>query len=197
MALPLLLAKLGLPLLVDLVGGALSKVDHPVAKVASDALSNVKGAIATKEISPEQLAEGNRHIERLDDNASAEWREGFRQVNETMRAEYQSDDPYVRRWRPLWGYVTAYCWAAQSGVICVSVLTACVLVIMGHGGRATILLGALTDLISGMTIMWGIALTVLGVAVTKRSQDKAVAAGETPSTMFGALTELIGRKGKT
>lgn len=192
---PLLLAKLGLPLLVDLVGGALSKVDHPMAKTASDALGAVKGAITTKEISPEQLAEGNRHIEKLDENASEEWREGFRQVNATMRAEYQSEDPYVRRWRPTWGYITAYSWAAEAAVICIAVLFACGLAAAGKPGNANVLLAGLTDLINAMTMMWGIALTVLGVAVTARSRDKAIAAGETPPTMFGAITSLIGRKG--
>ncbi len=191
-----LLAKIGLPFLVDLVAGGLSKVDHPAAKIASEALGTVKGAIETKEISPEQLAEANRHIEKLDDNASEEWRDGIRHVNETFRAEIQSEDPYVRQWRPYWGYITARCWAAQSTVICIGVLAACYLALDGHAGRASALLAAITDLISGMTVMWGIALTVLGLAVRERSRDKQVAAGQVSPTMFGALTNLIGNRGK-
>jgi len=62
---PALLAQIGLPLLVKAVGGALEKIDHPVAKAATSAMNAVDAAIVSKSITPEHLAEANRHTERM------------------------------------------------------------------------------------------------------------------------------------
>ena len=52
-----LLSKIGLPLLIEFVARALSRIDNPVAKSASEALGKVDEALAGGLISDEQLIE--------------------------------------------------------------------------------------------------------------------------------------------
>jgi hypothetical protein len=172
---PALLAQIGLPLLVKLVGGALDKIDSPVARTAADALKGVGAAIDTKTITPEQLAEGNRHIEKLAELDSGDYRETIREVNATIRKESESDDSYVRRMRPTFGYVMAATWGLQ--------MTAIAYIIVFKPEFAKEIGGALADL----TVIWSVGLSVLGVYVYKRSADKAREAGAP-----GALERLAG-----
>ena len=62
---PALLAQIGLPFLVKVIRGAIDKIDHPAAKTAAGALGDVVAAIDAKTISPEQIAETNRHVEAI------------------------------------------------------------------------------------------------------------------------------------
>jgi hypothetical protein len=180
--LPAMLAQLGLPLLVKLVGGALGKIDNPIAKTASAALADVGTAIGTKTITPEQLAEGNRHIEALDKTESEDFQTALSEVNATIRAEAQSEDAFTRRWRPFFGYVAAATWGLQAAAIAFAIAYATAV-----PGRAADILPALAQLMGAMTVMWGIALSVLGIQVVQRSRDKAVAAGSAPPTFIEML----------
>jgi len=106
------------------------------------------------------------------------------EVNATMRAEAAAQDPYVRRWRPTFGYLCSATWAVQAGGL--------VYAIVATPQYAAELIEAVTAL----TPMWGIALAVLGINVHKRSQDKQVAAGQAPGSMSrggGLLGALAGR----
>jgi len=189
-----LLAKIGIPLLVDVVAGALGKVDHPAAKIASEALGNVKGAIAEKEITPEQIAEANRHVEMLERIDSDDWQTALKQVNQTIRTEAQSEDSYVRRWRPTFGYCMAYTWTAEAITICLGVLVSAGLAIFGKPDAGTMLLTGLENLIEAMTLMWSVALSVVGVNAVQRSRDKAIRAGKVPGSLFGTLIGTISGK---
>ena len=90
------------------------------------------------------------------------------QVNKTMRAEAASNDGYVRRWRPTFGYLAAISWALQSVAIAWSFVWA--------PEQA----GQVSQAIAALTPMWGFAMAVLGISVHKRSQDKQVASGQQP-----------------
>lgn len=108
------------------------------------------------------------------------------QVNRTMRAEAGSADPFVRRWRPTFGYLAALTWAAQTGAI--------VYAIVATPQWAAELIQSITAL----TPMWSVALAVLGIQVRERSKDKAVAAGQRPEPgILGAIAERIRAGGKT
>jgi hypothetical protein len=159
--LPAFLASIGLPLLVKAVGQALESVDHPAARAAAGALTQVGKALGEQAIPPEQVAEANRHLERMTDLDSAETRATLAQVNSSLRAEIRSDDVYVRRWRPTFGYAVALTWTAT--MIAVS------WAIVAEPAQAPAIIAALVN----TAPIWGIALGVLGVAVVKRSQDKA------------------------
>lgn len=83
------------------------------------------------------------------------------EINATMRAESAADDAYVRRWRPTFGYAVAATWSA--------VMAAVAWAIVADPAQAPAIIAALVN----TSPIWGIALGVLGVAVVKRSQDKA------------------------
>jgi len=170
-----LLARLGLPLLIEAVAGGLSKLDHPSAKAAGDALGQVSSAIAEGGIAPERLAEANRHLESL---AALDSRD-LAEINATIRAEVQGEDKFARRWRPFFGYVVACSWA-----ICMAAAGYSIVV---RPQEAPSILSALAEL----SAMWGIALAILGVAVVKRSDDKRIAAGLSEPAPI--LSRLLGR----
>lgn len=159
---PALLASIGLPLLVKAVGGALDGVDHPAAKAAAGALSHVEKALKADEVTPEQVAEANRHLERMAELDSAEATAALAQVNESLRTESRSDDWYVRRWRPTFGYAVAATWTATMG--------ATAWAIIAEPAQAPTIIAALVN----TSPIWGIALGVLGIAVVKRSHDKKI-----------------------
>lgn len=101
-------------------------------------------------------------------------------VNATMRAEAASNDPYVRRWRPTLGYVVSLSWGAQMSGLTYA--------IVALPDSAPAILGAMGSL----TAIWGVALSILGISVAKRSQDKQVAAGQAiPRGLFQSLTERL------
>lgn len=86
------------------------------------------------------------------------------EINATMRAEAASGDGYVRRWRPTFGYAVALTWTATMGAVSWAIIA--------EPAQAPAIIAALVN----TSPIWGIALGVLGVAVAKRSQDKALAA---------------------
>ena len=97
-------------------------------------------------------------------------------VNKTMRAEAASNDAFVRRWRPTFGYLAAISWTLQSIAIA--------WVFIMKPTQA----GDIAQAIGALTPMWAVALAVLGISVAKRSQDKQVSAGQTPQ---GGLIQAL------
>lgn len=162
---PAFLAAIGLPALVKAVGTALSGVSHPAAKAASGALAGLGDALSAKEIPPEQIAEANRHMERMTELDAAEAMHALAQINQSLRTEARSEDSYVRRWRPTFGYAVALTWTATMGAVSWAIIT--------EPKEAPAIIAALVN----TSPIWGIALGVLGISVVKRSQDKANGAG--------------------
>jgi hypothetical protein len=83
-------------------------------------------------------------------------------------AEGASEDAYVRRMRPTFGYIMAFTWLAQMGAIA--------WVIVADPVQANLIITAMTSL----GTIWSVGLSVLGIYVYKRSEDKRIAAGEIP-----------------
>ncbi len=157
---PMLLAQIGLPLLVKAVGGALETIDDPIARSAAAAVKAVDEAVGRQAITPAQVAEANRHTERMADLNGTLDAVALRQINRTFRAEVTTDDAYVRRWRPTFGYAVALAWLATMG--------ACAWAVVATPGQAPAIIAALVN----TSPIWAVALGVLGVSVVKRSQDK-------------------------
>lgn len=157
---PAILAQLGIPMLIKLVGAGLRKLDHPVADGAADALGQVDDAITAGKITPERVAEANRHTEEMARIAADEYRTTITEVNRSLRAEVVSNDAYVRRMRPTFGYVMAFTWAAQMGAIAYVIVT--------DPGQAGPVIAAMASL----GTIWTVGLSVLGIYVYKRSQEK-------------------------
>ena len=91
-------------------------------------------------------------------------------VNETMQVEISSGDPFVRRWRPFYGYCVAVSWLVQMlGFTFVFGYTA-----IKNPDKLMLVIQQFAVLSGSLIALWGIALTVLGVSVHKRSKDKEV-----------------------
>ena len=103
-------------------------------------------------------------------------------INATMRAEYESDDPYTKRWRPTMGYAVTIAWFLQMAAISYTVVV--------NPMQAATVINAMAQL----TALWGIALAILGVAVVKRSEDKQTAAGFEPTGILGSIRSAFGKK---
>lgn len=160
-----LIAKVGLPVLVEVLGGALSRIDNPVAKTAAKTLEHTQDVLARGDISPEQAAEANRHIERMAELNATHEANTITQVNESLRAEVASTDPYVRRMRPTFGYLMAITWSVQ--------MCAIAYVIVFETKEAHLVIAA----VESLSTIWAVALSVLGIYVFKRSEEKNGGAG--------------------
>jgi len=155
-----ILSKIGLPLLIEFVAQALSRIDNPIAKTASEALGKVDEALAGGLISDEQLIEAHRHAEAMATLRVAEVEARLHEVNETFRSEINSTDKYVRRMRPTFGYIMAVTWAAQ--------MCGLAYIIVFETEKAGYILQGMASL----STIWGVGLSVLGIYVYKRSEDK-------------------------
>ena len=155
-----ILSKIGLPLLIEFVAQALSRIDNPIAKTASEALGKVDEALAGGLISDEQLIEAHRHAEAMATLRVAEVEARLHEVNETFRSEINSTDKYVRRMRPTFGYIMAMTWAAQ--------MIGLAYIIVFETEKA----GHILQGMASLSTIWGVGLSVLGIYVYKRSEDK-------------------------
>lgn len=159
---PALLAKVGLPVLVNVVAEALGRVNNPATKAASEALKKVDTDIKTGGITPTQIAEANRHAEKMAEIAIEQDKVAMAEVNQSLRAEIASEDEYVRRMRPTFGYLMALTWAAQ--------MLGVAYVIVFDTGRS----GEVMAAMSHLSAIWAVGLSVLGIYVYKRSEDKKI-----------------------
>jgi hypothetical protein len=158
------LSKIGLPLLIEFVARGLGRLEHPAARVASDALAQVEEALQSGSISAEELSEANRHAEAMASMRMKEYETSLAQVNASIRAEIISEDQYVRRMRPTFGYLMAITWGLQMGALSY--------VIVFQTERAASLMHGMASL----STIWAVGLSVLGVYVFKRSEDKKLSA---------------------
>ncbi len=151
-----ILGKLGLSFLTTTLSKVLGRMDNDIAKNAAQILSDVEREIAKGAISLDQVKEANRHIEYL----SAQDNEKLKEVNQSLRAEIASQDIYVRRMRPTFGYLMALTWAAQMfGVAYIMVF---------ETDKSSLVIEA----IESLSAIWAVGLSVLGIYVYKRSEDK-------------------------
>ena len=100
------------------------------------------------------------HIEKIAELEASERKVALEQINQSLREEVGSDDVYVRRMRPTFGYLIAITWAAQ--------MLALAYVIIFETEKASIVIEAMESL----GTIWAVGLSVLGVYVYKRSEDK-------------------------
>jgi len=183
MVLPILAALVSAaPALVGLFDSGDDSTVSKVAKVASDVAKSVTGkdddgdALKALESNPELLLEYQRQTAQRAISLYQEETKRLQSVNETIRAEAASSDPYVRRMRPTMGYALILSWTMTMGAIVYTIVT--------DPGSASAVIVALADL----SVMWSVALSVLGLYVYKRSEDKKPPAGG-----FGVLGKIAGR----
>lgn len=177
--------------LLPFLGEQIAKLvmgDTPVASKVADAavsvVSQVTGISVTDEhsarsaaqaltLNAEQAAEVQNLANQHAVSIMAEETKRLAVVNETIRNEANSADPFVRRMRPFFGYIMALTWGAQ--------MAAASYVIVTDPGKAAAVLSGISE----TTLLWGAGLAVLGVYVWKRSDEKG--AGGSPLDMLGGL----------
>lgn len=186
------------PIIGGLVGSAVPAIGTSAGAVAGQLIASAIGGDIDrpeellallqdpKELAKVRLAEQQNKLELQKLLIQAETAQQA-EINATMRVEASSADEYVRRWRPTWGYITAYCWAAQTIGVLVICIGGVFATLNGLSAEAQILFNGATNLIGALTVQWSVALAVLGINVNKRSQDKAVAAGMKPPSLFEGM----------
>ncbi|MGB1360812.1 MAG: 3TM-type holin [Alphaproteobacteria bacterium] len=143
-----ILLKTGLPVLINIVKDSLINSDDKIAKSAGEALAKVTTAPDDKNIS-KSLAKISKH------NGDK-----IKYINQSIVQEINSNDKYVRRMRPTFGYIMAVSWFIQMIVISISVFN----------DPATA--GEIIRSYAELSMMWSVGLSVLGVYVYKRSNEK-------------------------
>ena len=176
-----LIARLGIPLLLEALAPSLRKLPEGKGDSAADALDALRHGLNARQDTSE-VKEANHHLEEILSLRLQHETQLLREVNRSLRVEAQSQDPYVRRWRPTFGYAVAAAWVAQT--------CALTWVVVFRTDKADVILSAAAEL----TFMWGVALSVLGVGVVKRSHDKAVASGATVSSPVGLLSSFFAKR---
>lgn len=159
-AIPVILAKIGIPILAQMLAESLKRVDNPAATAAAKALGEFKGDISKGAVDTAQLAEANRHAEEMCRIYYEENKSALAEVNKTIQDELDSEDKYVRRMRPTFGYVMALTWFAQ--------MMAVAYIIVFSTGTAYLVLQA----VESLSVIWTVGLSVLGIYVYRRSDEK-------------------------
>lgn len=189
---------LGLTALGTAVGGPLggaagASVAKALGLTDSDPETIAKTIDANPQVAKIALAKLNAEHEEAMARYAAQQTQ-IQQTGATMRAEIGATDAYVRRWRPTWGYVTAAAWLLQALAILAVVVGGIIATLHADGAAATALFDGAMKLIGGLTVQWGLALTVLGVTAAARSKDKQVAAGQQPAPgLLGAIAQRIAK----
>lgn len=106
----------------------------------------------------------------------------FTENHQTYRTELKQDDLYTKRWRPTLGYALTFSWVITWLAIAYT--------IMFKTAQAQEIITALVN----TSVLWGVALGVLGVNVHSRSQDKKLSAGTSTPGMLDTLKNLVGGK---
>jgi hypothetical protein len=106
-------------------------------------------------------------------------------VNQTIRAEVASSDPFVRRARSSFLWAMSFAWTVEGLVVGGSI----VWLTFARPEYGAEVLGGLKDLMSVMSEHWLYAMAVSGVAVWARTTDKKTAMQEPGiiSRLAGAL----------
>ncbi|WJT10852.1 3TM-type holin [Vibrio harveyi] len=179
------------PVVGGLVGG-------PVGATVGTLLSNALGVEATPEAIEQELKRNPDALVKIKQMESDERTQlrtltyrhaeleseerklSIVQQHKTMQAELKSEDAYVRRWRPTFGYAVCLAWSLLFfGLFIVMVITP---------EKAAEVINSVV----AMTPLFGIALTVLGINIHKRSLDKQTQAGITPKTIKQLKDSLAG-----
>lgn len=180
------------PLLGGVIGGAPgSAVGSMVASAlgVENTASAVEEAIAKN---PEAAAK----LQELEKTHSHQWNMMLLEIQKTeieqqaltQRKELDSEDSFVRRWRPLFGYIMA----ASFGFLNIALCWLIINVVRDPAGIAPTI-SALSEVMGPISLIWSFGMAVLGINISQRSQDKKTKMGIVPdgSGGFGGLLNVF------
>ena len=164
--------KSSLPILGTAIGGPAGGIAGKLISVALGTDGSPESALKVLQQDPDAILKYK--LAELETNrdvvvASYEAQQAIIEtVNQTIRSEHNSHDPFVRRWRPFYGYAIAISWFIQmTGFTIMFVYVA-----ITEPKSLAALVQQFAVLSGSLLTLWGVALAVLGVSVHKRSQDK-------------------------
>jgi hypothetical protein len=180
----------GAPLIGGLIGGKSGEmvgrllssalgVENSPGAVESELKSNPDAFLKIKQMELDNQVELKRLMFQHAELESEEQKIAIVNQNATMQAEIASNDAFVRRWRPTFGYSVCLAW--------VMLFFGVAFVMIFKPSQAADVVSAVVAL----TPLFGIALTVLGVGIHKRSQDKQVSAGLAPKGIIGGIKSIV------
>lgn len=156
----------------DVVGGPAGMALEALARLVAgagpdDDLDNVASTIMADPALMVRMEELSMEREKaLLDNETAR----IQAVNATMQAETRGEDPWTRRWRPFWGFVTGACWGLLAVTISVVILA------VAFNAANQDVLGKMAEAFDSLFMFWSVALAVLGVSAYTRGVEKITAA---------------------
>jgi len=172
------------PALMSLFDTSDESTAGKVAEVAAGVAKCVTGvadegeALQSLQANPELMLEYQRQTAQRAISLYQEETKRLQAINQTIQVESASSDRYVRRMRPTMGYALILSWTM--------VMAAIVYVILTDAAAAAAVIVAVADL----SMMWSVALSVLGLYVYKRSEDKKPPMARGPGTL-SRLVECI------
>jgi len=113
------------------------------------------------------------------------------ETNATMRAELNTASKFKSYWRPAFGWALLLTWT----ITMLSFIFVLAYVVISTPANMANVLSGIAQVMGPFSVMWGIALSVLGINISKRSQDKAITAGiKPPPGLLGAVAQRLGGK---
>lgn len=188
-AIALGLAKLVLPWAGEkLFGPDGEKVAEKAVEVAKvvTGTDDMKAAEEALRADPALLLEAQRAAMQEVIQLEAQNTQRLADINATIRAEIASGDAYVRRARPTIVYQIGTAFFVQ--IIGMTLIAGVAAVFQPE--RAGEILEGLARVVGATIPLYGVALPVAGVYISKRSRDKEVASGLDPSP--GLLDRVLG-----
>lgn len=185
-AAPLLGTVLGGPgggALGTLVAGALDVKDEPDAIAAAIEGASPEQIVQLKQLEMEHKAGIERlMVEQAIAKAKAEASK-IESVNTTMRVETKAEDPWTRRWRPFWGYMSGTAFF---------ILVCCIGYFVATAEAS--FLKELPGIITALAVLFSIPGAILGVSAWHRGVKQRVEAGE--QKPLGIVAALASRLSK-
>lgn len=167
-----LLIQMGLPVLSEVLREALGTLDHPAARGVVNALQDFDKAMIAGQMDIEQLRAAHSHAEKMTELKLTARKNQLDSTQQIMQQELAAQDKYVRRMRPTFGYFMAVTWAAQ--------MLALSYIMVFRTDQAHLVIEAMESL----SMIWAVGLSVLGIYVYKRSEDKKTLSERTYPQVF-------------
>ncbi|HAS6052205.1 TPA: hypothetical protein I7122_05565 [Vibrio vulnificus] len=178
------------PLVSSLIGGPVGSsvgvliadalgVGHSPEAIEAELIRNPDALVKIKQMESEERVRLRELSYQQAELESAERKLVVTEQTKVILAELASDDTYVRRWRPTFGYAVCLAWT---------------LLFLGIAGLMVFHPEQTEAAFTGaakLTGLFSVALTVLGLNIHKRSQDKQTSAGIVPASLIGGIASAL------
>lgn len=155
-----IISAIGIPVLLSYLEKSVSDTKTQSSLEVASKISEARKALEISDISNNDILNNLNSIEEIRLIEAGLQEKMIDEIHKSYRAELASQDKFISRMRPTFGYVLALSWTLQMGVI--------VYILLTEPARASEVIASFGSL----TTMWSVALSVLGVYVYKRSQEK-------------------------